>query len=1322
MSLKLFLQWLSKILREKFLTWNLFNSRSTDQLIIRHEILRTRLYIVLVIISLIILTTYSSISARIEKKTVPSPNQSMYKNLQKKYSDSLQCSCSKISIPYGQFVETVPSFHQVCSSEFISQLWIDFVFRVNLIYTLPIDVRTSLSAMWQLMKGFCESAMDTTTDTLDDFHNSLMVSSILLTKESLEVKVQAALDFLRYMASSNFRQSITIVHELSQANQLMSGLLTNYIGQIDQSGHTYGGGTFDLISIDSNLYKLKHSTGICSCKSNRSCPIPGNIYSKKIFEKFDIYDLNVLEPEKTLSGIIIDCIPLQMTFSSSLECFYNQSCLNILFSSYENQLNISILDQSIPSRFNSTTKIEYLINELFIEEIFKEINYTKYYYQCLPDICNYIYVHRFNWIYTLTNLFSLFGGITAVLHSITPLLLRLGLVLKKKLFCKRSEQIIQNQEKRIQVRLKELLLKIKNKIINFNAYTKYSRQAVRVYEGVLATRLYILLLFITICIIITFSQLSNQIINERIIHPSEDEYRNLEEKSLLKLSSTLSCPCTQISVPYEDFIELDVKYHQICSSDFIQPWWYQLFLFATFYHTQDFLSIASSYFQTLATFCKVANLTIQESMERLLTTNFVNTQLLSKNQFDLQINTSINTFIQLTRIEFLYRMSLTKALIDSNQYLSSLKRSTHLSELFSGLSVFVFENFNPVVFPIYSEDEKGQNCYCVLDSTCTIDNCIVSGGSRRCFSWTLEGIHGGCSVMDSVLKSSIICWFKSECLHELQDLINRTNTFIAVSATPLNSTLSSRYSPDTSMETIFNELMIEEWNYSYSFHKFYQKCNPSFCLLTYEKKTDLIYMITMIISLIGGINIILRLISPFIIQIVLKLIYILKHKRRSPISIVQNINHENPSIYNRVLHLKNVLINKCSILNIFDSESDDIQTIRRERISTRIYLLVLLISVCIISIYTIFSTRITNIYISNPSEEEFNNLLMANNKTLTCPCSKIAIEYKYFIEFDPIFHDICSNDSISIRRWSQYLFGNIKLYEYHQRDIRVRGGSYFTFLMTLCTISQTIINNAIDQFLNETFISTKIMLKSDFDIQIDNIILQFQQMTLAKFARSVKLQRDIINGNAFVSSYSLNWGYRKGPTDSFNAIVTVPSYTKNGCSCGRRSDCIDSGGIHTNFDNYPQFTIPGWNVGCSVVETLLRSSLECFYDSTCVERLLMIARKTLPRHISQVDVSTINSTTTSRFETNTIVQNMADELFVEKWNAKNFYSSFYNECAPIYCSYVIEKDDYLIYTISKLLGLYGGLTIILRFTIPLIIRMIFKIRNYCRTNTITPAR
>ncbi|CAF0789444.1 unnamed protein product [Adineta steineri] len=1329
MPVRLLLESSYKTVREKWRTWNTFDSRSSDPLIIRREILSTHLYIILVIISLVILITYNSLSNQVENKTVISPSQSVYQNLQKKYTDSLQCSCTKVSILYKNFVKTVPSFHQVCSSNFTSQEWIDFVFKADLALIWPIDVRTSLSAMWQLIRSFCQSSTITIMDVLDQFDNTPLINSIVLTEEVLKVRVQATLSLLLQMAASNFIQSTTVVHNMTQVNQFATGLSTNYIttmgisGLSEQNSALLGPNMAPLsfhLSMYGNKYILKNSTAACFCGSNGSCPHPGNLYLYNASDKLGTYNLNEIEANQSLSGLIIDCTPIQMTFSSSLECFYNQSCLNILLSSYPTKINISILNQSSPTRFHSTTKIEFLIHELFIEEIFNETSYTQYYSQCQPNVCHYSYSSRLNWIFVVTILIGLVGGVITVLRIITPFIIQLCLFLKKRFCSKQLQEVRQTENETIRIRLTKFFQQIKTRIINFNLYSQYSRDPIRVYHGLLGTRLYICLLFIAICTIILFSDLSNQTVTKTVPYPSVEEYEKLQKQ----YSTKLLCPCTQLSIPYEDMIKTEVKYHQICSSDFVQSWWYQVFLpFHDYQKGNSFLSFASSYFEALSTFCDIANTTINDAIKRFSTKTFVNTHLLSNDSFISQVKSLSSAFVELTRTEFLYGISLTNAILHSNQYINNLQMNTefvlprdkHPDGRYS-IRISILARF--------ALNRDGSKCYCILNSTCDLNYKTDSESERsnlKNCNWELEGIHGGCSIINTVLKSSLICWFKKSCLTRLQLLFSKEGVSIPLAITPLNPRLSSRYSSQTSIETIFNEIMIEKWNFDYSFSKFYHKCKPSYCSFTYEKETNIIYIITIIISLIGGINIILKLISPFIIKIIWKFIGILKHCRASQVPTIQQENHQDNGTDRGIINLMNRLKDKVLMLNIFNSESSNIEIIRHERISTRLYLLCFSIAVYIIIMYTIYLDIINaNKSISSPSENEYNSLLMSHSQLLDCPCKKASIEHKYFIKIDTRFHAICSSDFIN-EKLINYLFRDSLWYNFDRRDIRVRGSVYFSFLSTLCQISETTVKKAIDQFLNDTFTSSQLISKSEFQLQIDNIISQFQKLTCTKFSRSLELIRDITNGNAFVSSYLLNWYWWIDLYHNYSATITLrPILMKDGCSCGTRSDCIDSGGIYDNLSNWQRWAIPGWNVGCSVVETVLRSTFECFYDQACVDLVVFYVPNELDRDPYLMNISAINSSIDSRFKRNTIIQNIANELFVEEWKISNSYSSFYNQCAPVYCSYKSVTNDYVIYTVSKVLGLYGGLTVALQFSIPLLVKIIFQIQNQCRRNTINP--
>jgi len=211
---------------------------------------------------------------------------------------------------------------------------------------------------------------------------------------------------------------------------------------------------------------------------------------------------------------------------------------------------------------------------------------------------------------------------------------------------------------------------------------------------------------------------------------------------------------------------------------------------------------------------------------------------------------------------------------------------------------------------LFVSNKNNTRCYCIFDSTCSLDHNVSAGSVTFQLDWQLERLHGGCSIINSVLKSSMECWFNKTCLGQLRKLFKDASVSIPDSVTPLNQTLSSRYYPSTSIETIFNEMMIEEWNFSYSIEKFYSKCKPSFCSFTYEKEINIVYIITIIVSLIGGINTILELISPFIIKMIFKVIDILKHCRPSHIPTIQQENHRKLFVILITFYFREIYLNR----------------------------------------------------------------------------------------------------------------------------------------------------------------------------------------------------------------------------------------------------------------------------------------------------------------------------------------------------------------------------------------------------------------------------
>ncbi|CAF3282439.1 unnamed protein product [Rotaria socialis] len=946
--------------RAKIVSFNLYHSQSIDSTTVHREILSTRLFIFLFGVSLTILTIYTSFTPQISVEKIQSPSVSDYERLQIQYSDTLQCQCQFISIPYAIFTHIETSFHQVCSSNFISQEWIDSLFE-NIDRNLwPMDMRTTLSAMWQLISTLCQISITFVSDAFHDFEGSQLISSIVLPKDRIQMNIQAAVNETQKKVSNTFLLSLSIIQQNTQINDFITGVSTNYILKTTD----YPFQLNESIEIVANKYIREGSTTICTCLNKKSCPMPGNIYLYDVWDTNGLFDMNILIANETLPGLIVDCLPLQAMLASSFECFYNQSCLNILISVYSNKIEVQILNQSFPSRFSLTTSIGSIVDQLFIENIQIQTNYDSYYNGCAPSYCSYTQSRRFDCIYVITTLIALYGGLNV-------------------------------------------------KSSNWTNVTVYS--------------------------------------------PSIKQYENLYNQ----YPNTLQCPCSNISIPYDTFIQVTPIQHQVCTSNFVQPWWYESISPVENNNTSLNSSIyISSYFQTMAVLCELTKLKLDDKIRQFSSTIFVSSQLFHQQLISIQANYLLQTLISSTITEFNDIFALISSVIQANQYISGRQTNTVLMEVF--LSEF---NATEIVSMTHTgSDNDGRPCFCAQNSLCNIETY-----SHNSISSTIPGLSFNCFIFDSVLESSLICWYDSNCLDEVLTklMLNVTNI------TVLDDTWPSRFFSNSSIKTLLDNMMIEEWQAWINYTAFYEICHPAYCTFTYDDRHNTLYLITTMIGTFGGLDIVLG----FVCLIVVRFLFRCSSKRPTANTSLPN-NQEAPNQHDgHCVVLDNVWHSvRCEIktYNLFKSGSNETQIIRHERYSTRVYLFLLSIGIFIIIISTISSKELVYQTIEKPTLETYNQLMQSYTSTLQCPCSGISISYSHFMRISTVFHTVCSSYFVS-DAWLDFLFSNIFWFVEERADIRVLGSAYFNSLSTLCRHSAITIENAIRKFLPEKLITAQLM-------------------------------------------------------------------------------------------------------------------------------------------------------------------------------------------------------------------------------------------------------
>ena len=104
--------------------------------------------------------------------------------------------------------------------------------------------------------------------------------------------------------------------------------------------------------------------------------------------------------------------------------------------------------------------------------------------------------------------------------------------------------------------------------------------------------------------------------------------------------------------------------------------------------------------------------------------------------------------------------------------------------------------------------------------------------------------------------------------------------------------------------------------------------------------------------------------------------------------------------------------------------------------------------------------------------------------------------------------------------------------------------------------------------------------------------------------------------------------------------------------------------------------------GCYPLETILQSTLACFYNQQCIDSSNNFAAMNL------------SLSTSTRFPLTSTIESVVNQLMIEEVYSNASYDSYFNQCKPLLCTYSYVNNSHIIEGIKTLIGLYGGLLII----------------------------
>ncbi|CAF3223056.1 unnamed protein product [Rotaria sp. Silwood2] len=270
------------------------------------------------------------------------------------------------------------------------------------------------------------------------------------------------------------------------------------------------------------------------------------------------------------------------------------------------------------------------------------------------------------------------------------------------------------------------------------------------------------------------------------------------------------------------------------------------------------------------------------------------------------------------------------------------------------------------------------------------------------------------------------------------------------------------------------------------------------------------------------------------------------------------------------------------------------------------------------------------------------------------------------------------------------------------------------------------INLKVNKLLRTSFLTATVLLRRSFEIETAQIIAEFIQLVPNNYRGLQYFVLDLFHFSFLPTAFNNDWLLEYGDESDGYLIRSVPrSFTNTTCNCMISGACKEPLRIGP-----PDLFLPGLVVGCLPFDGLRMSTLECFFSSSCISTIL-----TYLEYYTQMDglplidfvlptvlpltISPLSNSIPSRFSNNMSIGMLLDEFFIEEWTNSSSYENYFAACSPTHCNYKYVTHNNLLYVATSVAGLYGGLTIGLRFIIWNITRVYRLMKRRIQSRRVT---
>jgi hypothetical protein len=237
------------------------------------KILSTRIFLLFLVISLLVVSIYTSLIVETRSVTLVQFSLSDFEHFQARYPDTINVLCTRASNPYHKFIRLSPKFHQICSSPFISDKWISSLFLSNATSHNILDSRTFTFAQFQALALLCHTAYQAVHDGYHIFNSTHLVTNHVRSRAEFNEIADVLTNNLQHYIMTKENRTMRVVSMSIAQNQLMSALRTNfYIKSEARSGISVMYSTIYLTKNGSSRFE-------CGCQSQgNQCVHPAGAF------------------------------------------------------------------------------------------------------------------------------------------------------------------------------------------------------------------------------------------------------------------------------------------------------------------------------------------------------------------------------------------------------------------------------------------------------------------------------------------------------------------------------------------------------------------------------------------------------------------------------------------------------------------------------------------------------------------------------------------------------------------------------------------------------------------------------------------------------------------------------------------------------------------------------------------------------------------------------------------------------------------------------------------------------------------------------------